>query len=346
MKNRYSDVILGLLFFGTLIGLGIVTIVLSDISLTRETHDILLFSDDVGYLRAGDPILLHGMPAGKVMEIERLENPVMARVPATDDLVPCTVKIITRMDVNPYEMLSIDYSIRIEDRGLLGGKLLRFEAGKSARSVEAGAPLLALATTSPWQAVATFIEENRDTVSSAISHFDETFRLASEGEGLLSAALNDPGMRDDWAAASADVRALSADLRDFTSEIKKGESTLARLIYDDDLYQETKSILDNSDSIVTDFKGISARLAAGEGTLGKLLSEDAVLYEHMEKIAADIDRFMSKVDAGEGVMGALLTDDEFAEEVRSIVKQMRGAIEDARETAPVQEVGSFLFGTF
>ena len=49
-----KDVSLGILFFGTLIALGVVTIGLSDFAIGVERHDVVMYSDDVGYLRPGD----------------------------------------------------------------------------------------------------------------------------------------------------------------------------------------------------------------------------------------------------------------------------------------------------
>ena len=54
MKQKNYDTILGLVFFGTLIGLGFITIVLSDFAIGAEWHRVKLFSDDIGYLRSFD----------------------------------------------------------------------------------------------------------------------------------------------------------------------------------------------------------------------------------------------------------------------------------------------------
>ena len=83
MNSRNQDMILGIVFFGALLGLGVITIVLSDFSLGTEWHRAEFFSDDVGYLRPGDPVLLYGMAAGKVEAITRLGVPDLADAQAT-----------------------------------------------------------------------------------------------------------------------------------------------------------------------------------------------------------------------------------------------------------------------
>ena len=52
------------------------------------------------------------------------------------------------------------------------------------------------------------------------------------------------------------------------------------------------------------------------------------------------------MQSGDGLLAALIGDEQLADDFRSIMAQVLGAIEDARETTPVQSVGSFLFGTF
>ena len=119
MSNRRADVALGLLFFSTLIGLGLVTIVLSDFRFGEERHEIEVFSDDVGFLRLGDPILIHGMNSGKVTAIARLEQP--RELPTADGTpVRCTVVVGLRLSVDVRAYLRDDYRILIEDRGVLG----------------------------------------------------------------------------------------------------------------------------------------------------------------------------------------------------------------------------------
>ena len=57
MNTRVSDILLGLVFFGALIGLGVATILLSDFRFGVERYEVELISPDVGYLRPGDPSL-------------------------------------------------------------------------------------------------------------------------------------------------------------------------------------------------------------------------------------------------------------------------------------------------
>src|SRR6185295_8045547 len=105
-------VILGVVFFGALLGLGAVTIALSDFKFGAPRYDVDLISPDVGYLRAGDPVLLYGMPAGKVQVIQRLSAPRMGTAPDGTQ-VECRVVIHARFDADVYARLPVDSPIFI-----------------------------------------------------------------------------------------------------------------------------------------------------------------------------------------------------------------------------------------
>ncbi len=364
MKNHSTDVVLGILFFGVLIALGYVTIGLSDFALGKPRYPTDMFSPDVGYLRPGDPILLHGMPAGKVISVSRITDPVLARAPG-GEYVTCTIRIETRLDVAPFELLASDHAIHIEDRGLLGGKLIRIEAGESTDAANSELPLIAILTPSTWQTAGAILEENRESIETTFQNLSDFSTEANSGDGVL-------GMLAYDAAVTADVRQFVDNLAGVSESINKGDGTLARLVNDGGLFDEYRTLGDSWNEITDGIAAgegtvgrliqdpelydhwldISRRIESGEGTVGQLINDDAV-YVQLKDVLVDLesvgDRLAdvtARIDAGEGVLGTLISDEELADQLREIAKQLLGAIEDARESAPVQEVGSLLFGTF
>ncbi|MEI6891326.1 MAG: MlaD family protein [Pontiella sp.] len=63
-------------------------------------------------------------------------------------------------------------------------------------------------------------------------------------------------------------------------------------------------------------------VAAGEGTLGKLL-KDETMYENMVMITEDIKRIVGKVKRGEGTVGKLLTDETVYNDAVEMVAILR-----------------------
>jgi hypothetical protein len=66
-------------------------------------------------------------------------------------------------------------------------------------------------------------------------------------------------------------------------------------------------VLDDFKATMASIRKISARLAEGEGTLGKLLADDAV-YGDVQRIAANLGEVSDKLAQGEGTLGKLLND--------------------------------------
>lgn len=408
MSMRRIDILLGLVFFGALIGLGIVTIVLSDFAFGVERHRVELLSDDVGYLRPGDPILLHGMQSGKVEAIQRLPEMVELPLPegTTGETVPFTVRIIGIMDVDPYAYLRADYEVLIEERGLLGGKLIRIETGDSSRPMTPG-PLLAVATEPITQAASGILRDNRENLMRTIENLAQMTEDARGGEGLVGMLLRDGalqvrvrGIVDDIARVTDrlvsgegtvgrlltnsepfdDLRAATSDLRDIAQNVRRGRGTAGKFLTEEDVYGNVlaatadfrslmagvregrgtfgrlatdDTLVRSGEQAVDNLVAITAGLREGHGTIGRLLVDEA-LYDTLVA-TLDIDlagtfeeltRVLDTAIEGRGLLPMLLNDPQLAENFRDIVAQTLGAIEDARETTPVQSLGSFIFGTF
>ncbi len=93
-------------------------------------------------------------------------------------------------------------------------------------------------------------------------------------------------------------------------------------------------------------RAITERIESGDGALGKLLSEDDGLYRDLAESAAGLNRIITAVDNGEGFIGKLIRDEALYDEIKAIVSEVRATVDDLREAAPVTTFGSILFGAF
>ncbi|MGQ0552193.1 MAG: MlaD family protein [Planctomycetota bacterium] len=308
--QRSTDTLLGLIFFGAMLGLGLLTVVLSDFRFGQETYEVRVLSDDVGYLRPGDPVLIYGMPSGKVLSLGRLPEPRLMELPGGRQ-VQCVVTIDVRLETPVYGHLPIDSRLIIEDRGLLGGKLIRIETGTSTLNFEEGTPLVATAAASVLQAAGEVLAENRENLRRSLDGLTEMVEHTNRQGGLLGSLIYDERMAEDAKALLASGRRSAEDIEHATATLRRGEGTLGRFVYDESFYTEATAILD--------------------------------------RLASVADRLSSAADGLEGdgsTLGLLLNDTQFRDDLRKMVKLALGGIEDARESTPVQSVGSFLFGTF
>lgn len=344
MTSRLSDVLLGLFFFAALIGLGVVTIVLSDYKFGEATYDVEMKSPDVGYLRPGDPVLLYGMPTGTVRSIERLEPP--GPVQMNDGrVVFCTVRIMIRTDVNLYDRLPIDSTITIEDRGLLGGKLIRMDVGDSPVFIKNEGPLVALPSSGGFTAVGEMISENRASLRRTLDNLASITSDIDAGQGALGALLHNDQLEADVLAMGSDARAVVENARAVTDALRGGSGLLGKLVYDDGLANDTESAVVSARTFFDEAADVFNTVNRGEGTLGRLVHDDS-MYDRANVFFDDMAALSSNLRNGDGLLGALLADEGLADDFRSIVQHSLGAIEDARESSPVSGLGSFIFGTF
>ncbi len=98
--------------------------------------------------------------------------------------------------------------------------------------------------------------------------------------------------------------------------------------------------------IADNLKNVSQRLSDGKGTLGKLMSEDDHLYEDVAASAASLKVITASVERGDGTLGKLVKDDKLYEEARILLHELRATVDDFREVAPITTFSSIFFGAF
>ncbi len=102
----------------------------------------------------------------------------------------------------------------------------------------------------------------------------------------------------------------------------------------------------SDDSLYTNLLAVSARLERGEGTLGRLLSSDDSLYRDLESTVGALRETAETINRGEGTLGRLVKDDGLYQQVDGLMGEIRAAVDDLRETTPVVSFSSIFFGAF
>jgi hypothetical protein len=114
-----------------------------------------------------------------------------------------------------------------------------------------------------------------------------------------------------------------------------------------------KIMVEESEVTFHDFSGVMASLremTQGEGMLNTLFKDKeltekfSMAMDRFDEITGTVQGIVQDVKEGRGVAGLLLQDEDLAEEVRKLIEQITGSVEDAREAAPLVSLGSFLFG--
>lgn len=86
-----------------------------------------------------------------------------------------------------------------------------------------------------------------------------------------------------------------------------------------------QSIVSNLEKTSSSLKNVSNRLERGEGTLGKLLTDETV-YNGLKQTLADIGSAVDKISTSEGTLARLMQDDEIYNQLQDLVARINGII--------------------
>lgn len=136
------------------------------------------------------------------------------------------------------------------------------------------------------------------------------------------------------------IREVADQVGSIVARVNAGEGTLGRLLSDDDtMYRDLEAS-------VGALREIMEGVNAGEGVAGQLLKGDGNILTDLEEALASLKEVARRLEAGEGTVGKLMADDEVYVELESTISEVRAAVDDFRETAPVTTFSSIFFGAF
>lgn len=325
IRETSMEVTVGAFLFMVLLALGVFTIILSRQSLFEQTVYYEVTFRTVLGVREGDNVYLRGVSVGKV-----------------DDVIVERHRVRVRLALNRTLDLRENYRIEILPSSLLGGRYLEIEEGDEDRpAIAPGTPLVGTTPKDLLDEATRTVASIRSTleggvledVRTIVSNVNSIVARVERGEGTLGRLV-----RDD--AVYTDARAIVANVRELSDRLNRGQGSLGRLLSDDDsLYRDIEAIAAN-------LKQSSDDLAKGRGLLGKLISSEDTTYEDLRVTVASIREIAESVQRGEGTIGKLLREHEIYEELKQGLRELRAAIDDFRETAPITTFSSIFLGAF
>ncbi len=133
------------------------------------------------------------------------------------------------------------------------------------------------------------VSDNGPKLTESIANLQDITAKIKEGQGTLGKLVNDPKLHDELLAgvseiklAAADARTFMGDAKTIVADVKAGKGAIGALLYD-------PVTADNFKVTAANIRGISDKIAKGEGTLGKLLTDDG-LYKDAQATLKKADR--------------------------------------------------------
>ena len=323
MNNNHNTIRVGLFF---ILGLALAWITFESLSggqiFKKKGYTLVAPFGNLKGLKTGDEVLMAGVKIGTV-NATRLGRERVEAVLAVDPTVQIPTDAVASVETSSLlgsqhlavsfgkaaTMLkdgdeiktkaTVDMNEVISQLGSLGAKLEQVADGVS-KSLGGGEN----GTGSLFTKLDQLLDTNGPKLTATIANLQDITNKLKNGEGTLGRLINDPKMHDEILASVAEIKFAAADARLFVT---------------------------NAQSIITDVK-------TGKGAIGTLLYDPATA-DNLRLTVANIRDLTTKLNSGQGTLGKLLSDDQLYKDVQGVVKKADKAIDGLGDSAPITAVG-------
>lgn len=422
MSRKRSEMIVGIVFAGGLLFLLTYTIILSGFRLGAVKLYLVDFEQVYG-LKAGDAVRVEGHEKGKVKSLELQPGGKIRAVLLVSDEVDI-FKESSDVRVTPFSPLG-GRVVEIKRGSPERGAYTYFGSAEGALDVEEADVIAGESEGELLQTLNALVEDNRRAVKKIVDNVAHVSnQLTRKDSGVLGYLINDETGADKIDNVVSRMSNAANRLDTIMERVEKGEGVLGGLSKEDtplqrdlegavaganDSLESLSTILDRADKgesalgvllsdadhngvgqemagIVTDVKVISGKVAAGEGSLGKLVHDER-LYDGAAGTAENLEKITGKINEEKGLLGVLLEDEagdnardtlenmasiteaiddpeagtlgllvhddtlrgrltRISEEIERLVVEFRDSAEDVREQAPVNAFVGAVFAAF
>lgn len=266
-------------------------------------------------------------------------------------------KALVSMEINDSYRNRIpeDSRVSLKTKGLLGDRYVNIEPGKpNARKLKPGEEvslvfeptdtekvfesvglvaqdLQVISRTARKELVDQKGAEKVNTVlDSSNAAFKNLNELLERNRGKIDQTVDDSG------AAAKGLKEMVTRNQD---KVNSGVDDLQRFARSMD---KTSERLDKSSR---DIEGLTQDVRSGKGTLGKLVSDEA-LYREARGLVRQVSGLADRIQNGPGVAGRIINDPEIYFEARRAIRNMNKTAEDVSEATPVSTLAIILGSIF
>jgi len=305
----------------------------------------------VGGLVAGAPVWLNGVVVGAVDDVALPPDPTQPEILVT-----------FRVDATMARRVRADSRVTIRTLGLLGDRYLEVTSGSPSQPklkegsevqsveltdvaavlsqggdvvtnvlaisgslrrilerVEHGEGLIGELTMNP--------ESGKVTVArfvSLLEQLDGLLRDVRGGHGVLGKLLTDPKLEnrlvEDFAGMATAGRRVAEAL---AADLEREDSVVAALLRDPQGRARVERVLDGAGAAAESIAVVGKELNEGDGTLARLLKDDALAGDFLDNLAAltsTLRRVADKLDQGQGSAGRMINDPQLWEDLEHVVR--------------------------
>lgn len=145
-----------------------------------------------------------------------------------------------------------------------------------------------------FQKLDKLVTDNGANLTATVDNLKTITTEIRSGKGTIGKLINEPTAHDELLAAIAEIRkaagearTLVIDTRAIVDQVKSGKGAIGALLYDE-------ATAENLRVTVANFRNVSTKIANGEGTIGKLLTDDQ-LFKDAQGVIRKADRALDSM---------------------------------------------------
>lgn len=254
-----------------------------------STHKYQVVYDNIDGLTASNPIRINGLVVGRVKGIEILQNQ--------------NNKLLVTLELNKDIRVTQGAKAFLADDGLLGGKMIQLaidprkplldDGGMLVAAKESGLSALIREKTLP---VLNNVDSLTYQLNRVIAQFDQTGVILNKTLGSANATVNTLGLTVSENRAA--LHTTLANVNRLSSSLIETEKQLKPILTKADTFADSlqglqlKQTLVSVNKTIGSLQTILANINKGQGSLGKLTSDEA-LYSNVNKTTASLEKLLT-----------------------------------------------------
>ncbi len=287
----------------------------------KRGYRVSALFNSVQELTVGSPVKMAGVPIGRVENVGFKDS-----------------KVEVAMKIDRGYVVKTDSKASIRFTGLMGQNFVAIDFGsENAPRVEDGQTIASVE-----QPDFNALMARLDEAATGIQNITKTF-TGDKLDNLIGPLMN--FIKDNREPLTATI----ANFKSVSDQIAQGKGTVGKLIHDDTLYNTALTTVSNVNQTVTqtgdearqtlaDARKIVARVNAGEGTVGRLLADDA-LYREATNSMTNLREILQKVNNGQGTAAKIINDPALYKNANMTLQKVDKATESLEDQGVLSVVG-------
>src|SRR6478609_4332154 len=302
MNNSQQTIRVGLFF---LLGVALAWITFESLSggqiFKKKGYTLIAPFANLKGLKTGDDILMAGVKIGSVAQTRLGQQRVEA---------------VLRID--PKVKIPTDAVASVETSSLLGSQHLAVSFGQAATTLKDGDEIRTKVTVDMNEVIAQLgslgakLESVADGVSKALGGGEGSSSLFTKLDKIVTE--NGPKLTE-----------TIANLQDITAKIRNSEGTIGKLVNDPKLHDELLASVGE------------IKLAAADART--FMGDAKTIAANIKTAAANLRQISDKINNGQGTLGKLISDDGLYKDVQATLKKADEMIDGLNDQGPITAVG-------